>query len=128
MSLIRNEKILVVDDDENILTLLYTFLTKEGFKVIKSSESKNVFPLALKYKPDLIILDVVMPEHCGCDVAVALKEHKDLCQIPVIFFSGMITEVEAKMYNQSGKPHKFLAKGSPLKELLTIIYEKLNAK
>lgn len=80
--------ILAVDDELNILELLNFNLTKEGYRFIGATNGCDAVKTVNKEKPDLIILDVMLPEMDGYDVLRAIKENKETAHIPVIMLSA----------------------------------------
>ncbi len=89
-----NEKILVVDDEIDILTLLEYNLTKSGFKVISAKDGPEAILLAGMERPDLIILDIMLPSMEGTDVCKALKKDDGTSHIPVIMLTAKGEEVD----------------------------------
>ena len=80
--------ILAVDDEINILELLKFNLIKEGYQVLLATDGQQALKYARTEKPDLIILDIMLPEMDGYDVCRALKASKDTAGIPVIMLSA----------------------------------------
>jgi two-component system response regulator VicR len=68
------EKILIVDDDKFLIDLVKNSLEKEGYKIISASDGNTAIKLAMKEKPDLIILDILMPEIDGFEVCYYLQK------------------------------------------------------
>jgi putative two-component system response regulator len=89
-----NKKILIIDDDENLLFGLGKILEKEGFKIFTSTDGSEGLFLIYKHMPDMIILDVGLPNMSGFDVKQMLSEIPEICEIPVIFLSARV-EVES---------------------------------
>jgi Response regulators consisting of a CheY-like receiver domain and a winged-helix DNA-binding domain len=85
--------ILVVDDEKDILDLLSYNLTKEGFSVITARNGRDALDRA-RQKPDLIILDVMMPEMNGLQVIQELKKEKSTASIPVILLTAKGSETD----------------------------------
>ena len=83
------KKILIVDDEKDVLSVLEKGLTAEGYSVITASSGKDAIGLAKLRQPDLIILDVLMPDMDGGEVARKLKGLPETKDIPVIFLTGM---------------------------------------
>ena len=81
-------KILVVDDESDILNLAKMILEKDGFQVITASDGVEGEIMAKLEKPDLILLDIVMPEKNGLEVCQTLKSRSDTKHIPIIIFSA----------------------------------------
>lgn len=80
--------ILVVDDEENILRLLEHNLTREGYRVTGVTCGREAVKAAREEKPDLIILDIMLPEMDGYDVLRALKAGRETSAVPVIMLSA----------------------------------------
>lgn len=80
--------ILAVDDEENILELLKFNLSKEGYRVIGVTNGRDAIRVAIEEKPDLIILDIMLPETDGYDVLRTLKRNKKTTDVPVILLSA----------------------------------------
>lgn len=81
-------KVLIVDDSPDALALAKARLAKEGLELIFAGGGIAGLADARREKPDLILLDVDMPDMSGFDVCRALKGDPELCMIPVIFLSG----------------------------------------
>jgi two-component system alkaline phosphatase synthesis response regulator PhoP len=80
--------ILAVDDELNILELLKYNLSKEGYQFIGVTNGRDAIKAANEEKPDLIILDVMLPEMDGCDILRTLKANRSTVSIPVIMLSA----------------------------------------
>jgi len=80
--------ILVVDDEMYILNILDFSLDSEGFRVVTAANGEEALFKADEIKPDLIILDVMMPKIDGFEVCRALKAKKETSKIPVILLSA----------------------------------------
>jgi two-component system, OmpR family, alkaline phosphatase synthesis response regulator PhoP len=85
--------ILVVDDEKDIVDLLSYNLNKEGFTVITARNGREALE-RVKQKPDLIILDIMMPEMNGLQVIQEMKKDKDLTSIPVILLTAKKSETD----------------------------------
>jgi DNA-binding response OmpR family regulator len=82
-----NSTILVVDDDDSIRSLLHQELSDAGYLIEEATNGKQALEMVRKNKPDLIILDVMMPEMNGFDVAAVLKNDPTTMDIPIIVLS-----------------------------------------
>lgn len=90
-----NFKILVVDDEKDIVDLLKYNLEKEkDFEVITSLNGKDALKQAGENKPDLVLLDVMMPEMNGFDVCRKLRNNLPTSKIPVIFLTAKENEID----------------------------------
>jgi len=88
------KKILIVDDEQDTLSVLGKGLTAEGYSIIKADNGGDALDLAKSERPDLIILDILMPGMDGGEVARMLKEVPETEDIPVIFLTGMFPKRE----------------------------------
>ena len=79
--------VLVIDDDPNAQELMKKFLIKENYNVLQASSGKDGLDLASKYQPDLITLDVMMPEMDGWEVLSSLQSNDNTKNIPVIMLT-----------------------------------------
>jgi DNA-binding response OmpR family regulator len=83
------KKILVVDDEEDVAKALKVRLKASGYNVILASDSVQAFMIANKERPDLIILDIMIPGGGGFIVAERLKQSTMTHHIPIIFLTGI---------------------------------------
>ncbi len=81
------KKILVVDDEENIRDFLKQELEGAGYQVCEAADGKEAIAKATEYFPDLILLDIMMPELSGYDVASVLKNNTFTARIPIVILS-----------------------------------------
>jgi len=93
------KKILIVDDEKiNIMSLAYSL--RPDYNIIVATDGVTAIEVAHKHIPDLILLDIIMPEMNGFDVIIKLKESELTKKIPVIFVTGIRKpEDEKKGYN-----------------------------
>ncbi|MHB1050407.1 MAG: response regulator [Bacteroidota bacterium] len=92
----RSAKILVIDDDKSVTDLVQVILESEGCTVVKAHNGKDGLLLAEREKPDLIILDLVMPELSGFNVAYQLKHNPATYTIPVMIMTSMEIDDETR--------------------------------
>lgn len=86
------KKILIVDDEPAVITYLSTLLQDNGYETIASSTADEAYEQALSQVPDLITLDLLMPDKTGIRLYRDLKKHHKLSQIPVIIVTGFTSE------------------------------------
>jgi two-component system, cell cycle response regulator len=84
-------KILIIDDNADALLIAKSRLKKECQDIICADGGKAGLEMAKQEKPDLILLDIDMPDVSGFDVCRALKADPELCMIPVLFLSGSVS-------------------------------------
>ncbi len=88
----KPSKVLVVDDEKDILELLQYNLEKEGFEVRTCQNGKKAIDIAMQFNPDLIILDIMMPNQDGVETCRQLREIPDLQHIYIIFLTARTEE------------------------------------
>lgn len=88
MSSQSSYKILIVDDEIDIIELLSYNLKKENFTVVAAMNGKEAINIASKIKPDIILMDVMMPEMDGIEACRQIKEIPQLKNIPLIFLTA----------------------------------------
>jgi two-component system phosphate regulon response regulator PhoB/two-component system alkaline phosphatase synthesis response regulator PhoP len=87
-----NELIVIVDDEEDILELVSVNLKKSGFQVKEFADSKGFFRFLKNKKPDLIILDLMLPDMDGFEICKVLKKDNKYMNIPVIMLTAKADE------------------------------------
>ena len=89
-----SEKILIVDDSLENLQVLSSLLTEEGYKVISATDGSMALSTIKTERPDLILLDIIIPEMDGYEVCRYLKSQEQTRYIPIIFLSGLDSELD----------------------------------
>jgi DNA-binding response OmpR family regulator len=85
MATVGNNKILIVDDEKQIVEIVKAYLEREGYRTIVAYDGKSALTLARKEHPDLIILDLMLPEITGWDVCRTLRAESD---VPIIMLTA----------------------------------------
>lgn len=85
-------KVLVIDDDERICQTIEKYLSMNGYKVRSAFDGRAGLLQVKRFKPDLVLLDVVMPEMNGLEVLRHLKETPHTSEIPVVMLTGRSDE------------------------------------
>ena len=116
-----SKKILIVDDEPDIVTVLEHRLKSNGYQVEKAGSGQEALQKARQEKPDLIIMDVVMPDMHGTEVAAILAEDKIMKDIPIIFLTALQTKEDEKRQGHEFGGHTVFAKPFEFKELLASI-------
>ena len=109
------KKILVVDDDESILDAVSLVLEDEGYRVETIQKGQETYEKVIAFKPDLILLDVLMSGSDGRDICRKLKHNSETKHIPIIMISAHPTAKEGAL--ECGA-EEFLAKPFNTDELL----------
>lgn len=113
-----SKKILIVDDENDMLMVLEKRLSSAGYNVIKANNGNDAIRLAREEHPDLIVLDIVMPEIDGSVVAEILKQDVNTKSIPIIFLTCLLTKKEETILGHEIHGHFFIAKPFDQDELL----------
>ena len=118
-------RILIVDNDRDITHLVKILLERAGnYLVLEENDATKAHQSARSFGPDLILLDVVMPETDGGEVAARIQADSELRNTPIIFLTALVTRAEAKT-GLSIQGHPFLAKPVSIPELINAIEEHL---
>ncbi|MGE5235071.1 MAG: response regulator [Acidobacteriota bacterium] len=84
--------ILAADDDNDILELVCLTLEQVGHTMIRASDGDEALELARRHKPDVCVLDVVMPSRTGIEVVEALRGEGETAQIPILLLTATVNE------------------------------------
>lgn len=84
------KKALIIDDNESNLTLEKDLLVVAGFEVFEAVNARSGIAIARKEKPDVIIMDVRLPDMRGSEAAKILRQDKDTFDIPIIFVTASV--------------------------------------
>ncbi|MBN1621394.1 MAG: response regulator [Endomicrobiales bacterium] len=83
-----SKKVLIVDDEKDVLIILTDALSKEGYEIITASDGMEALEKVSSEKPDVILLDIMMPKLDGHSVNLKLKENPKTANIPVIVITA----------------------------------------
>lgn len=122
----RPLKVLVVDDEPDIVEILSYNLTKENFEVSKAYNGYEAVSYALKNHPDLIIMDIRMPEMNGIEACRMIKKNEMMKDIPVLFLTADNDEYTSLSAVEAGGDH-FVTKPIRPSILMGMIHELIKA-
>lgn len=88
------ERVLIVDDDPDILGLVRYNLKHAGFEVVSAATGRSALEEVQKHPPDLIILDVMLPDVDGMEVCRNLRQHRDTRNIPILMLTARSEEID----------------------------------
>ena len=120
-------KILVVDDEEKFTKLYSTILMKEGYEVLTASGAQKGFDLAVAARPNLILLDIMMPSVDGAEALETLSEDARTKHIPVIFLTSLIKEGEADDAQGEVGGREYISKSAPNDKIVARVNQALSA-
>lgn len=116
-------KVLIADDELRLRKVVSLHLKKSGFEVVEAGNGLQAVALAIETKPDVIVLDVMMPEKTGLEACAEIKSLDDLKDIPVILLTAMAESEDVKKGEDAGAD-AYLTKPFSPKELIDIIKSK----
>lgn len=96
------KKIMIVEDNELNMKLFDDLLGAHGYETIKTRDGTKVLDLAREHKPDLIVMDIQLPEVSGLDVTKWLKADSDLKKIPVIAVTAFAMKGDEEKIREGG--------------------------
>ncbi len=111
---------LVADDEKNQLELISFHLTKNGFDVITAEDGETAFELILERRPDIIILDWMMPNDSGISVCRKVRSSKELKSLPIIILSARGEDIDASHGLTSGADDYITKPFSPIELIARI--------
>lgn len=89
-----NKRILVVDDEQDIVDLISYNLRKEGYSVFTATDGETALSLAAEQKPDLVILDIMMPGYDGFEICRLLRQIPATAAASIIFLTAKTGEID----------------------------------
>lgn len=117
-------KILVVDDDKDLLQVIYSLLSKKGFEVEIDSDWEEALNKIETFKPQLILLDVFLPGIDGLEICKQLKSRPKTRDIPIIIFSAYPRVAEKVTYEYGADD--FIAKPFEVNDLIQKVHSVLS--
>src|SRR2546430_16289512 len=88
------KKIVLIEDDADLFSLIQYNLEKDGFAFAGSQTGRGAIDLCRREKPDLVILDIMLPDSDGLEICRAIRSHPELSHIPVIFLTARAAETD----------------------------------
>jgi len=114
----QKKTVMIVDDDEHQLLTIGDFLAYEGFNVVRARSGKEAIKQLRRVRPNLILLDVIMPDMDGGTVANEIRSNSKWTDIPIVFLTAIVSKEEAKnQYGVIGRD-PFIAKPVDPEELI----------
>ena len=88
------KKILLIEDDSDLFSLLRYNLEKEGYSMTGQQTGKGAIELCRQVRPDLILLDIMLPDSDGLDICKGIRKDPDLAVVPIIFLTARASETD----------------------------------
>ena len=123
-----NNEILVVEDDEDLLSLITKKLTVEGFKVMAAATGQQALDYLAKQKPALVLLDILLPYIDGLSILNEIATQPKTKDLPVIILSNLADQGSIEQASAIGQYEYLVKTKTDLNEVVKKIKEKLNIK
>jgi CheY-like chemotaxis protein len=115
------KKILIVDDEREFLLLLGKMVRSKGYQVLAANTGKDAIDIAREQKPDVIIMDIMMPDMDGRLAGKVLREHESTKNIPIIYLTGLLSSEEEEKAGHHVSGSYIFSKPCKMDELFEII-------
>ena len=119
------DRILVADDEPDLLNAAKIMLEKGGYQVIEAEDGDEALEKAYSEKPDLIILDVVMPGKTGTEVCRILKDDPQTSSIPILMYTVLGREADSRISEEAGADGHLIKPFTP-EDLVNIVKKHLD--
>lgn len=123
---LNNGKVLIVEDDAILSTALAESLKKEKFEVVIVDNGLDVYDEVIKFKPNIILLDLIIPDVDGLTVLRQLKNNQNTANIPIITVSSADLVDSLKIAHDLGAYQCFLKDGKEVNSIIHCVNEKIN--
>ena len=97
-----SKKVLIVEDNELNMKLFHDLLESQGYEVLETREGLQALALARQHRPDLILMDIQLPEISGLEVTKWLKDDEELSHIPVVAVTAFAMKGDEERIRQGG--------------------------
>lgn len=114
------KKILIADDEEDVVTSLRFSLEKQGYQCLTAYDGKEALDMAKRENPDLMLLDIMMPKMNGYKVARLLKFDQKYKHIPIVMLTARTQERDRDLGNETGAD-TYVTKPFEMDDLLEVI-------
>ncbi len=121
-----NDTILIVEDDPAIARLLEVYLTSKGYSVLMASRGKQALAICRATPPDLIVLDVRLPDISGYDVGIALRGSPETQNIPIVILTAFSERADRLAAHNVVRADYFLGKPFDIEEVYSVIRNQLS--
>lgn len=114
------KKIALIEDDADLFALLKYNFEKEGLALVGSQTGKGAVELCRRERPDLVLLDIMLPDSDGLDICKGLRSHPELAHVPIIFLTARASETDRIVGLELGA-NDYIVKPFFVRELITRI-------
>jgi DNA-binding response OmpR family regulator len=121
------KKIVLIEDDTDLFALLKYNLEKEGFAFAGSQTGKGAIDLCRRERPDLVILDIMLPDSDGLEICKGLRNHSELAGVPLIFLTARASETDRILGLELGA-NDYIVKPFFIRELVARVKNQLRSQ
>jgi DNA-binding response OmpR family regulator len=121
------KKIVLIEDDTDLFALLKYNLDKEGFAIAGSQTGKGAIEMCRRERPDLVILDIMLPDSDGLEICKGLRNHSELANIPIIFLTARVSETDRILGLELGA-NDYIVKPFFIRELVARVKNQLRTQ
>jgi two-component system cell cycle response regulator DivK len=97
-----SKKVLIVEDNELNMKLFHDLLDSQGYEILQTREGMQAMAMARQHMPDLILMDIQLPEISGLEVTKWLKDDEELAHIPIIAVTAFAMKGDEELIRQGG--------------------------
>ena len=119
------KKVLIVEDNELNMKLFHDLLDAQGYETLQTREGLQALALAREHKPDLILMDIQLPEISGLEVTKWLKEDAELASIPVVAVTAFAMKGDEEKIREGGC-EAYIAKPISVNHFLDTVHKFLS--
>jgi len=127
MAKVKHKKVLVVDDEHQLLEHLTNILKRAGYDVFATGKGVQAIELAQSERPDIIILDIMLPDMDGSEISRRLADEPSTSAIPIVFLTGILRKEEELNISKTGRSY-VMAKPVTGEDLLEMVSRVLSEK
>jgi len=121
------KKIVLVEDDSDLFALLKYNLEKEGFAIAGTQTGRGAIELCRQERPDLVILDIMLPESDGLDICKGIRNRLELAHVPIIFLTARASEADRIVGLEIGA-NDYIVKPFFVRELIARVKNQLRGQ
>jgi DNA-binding response OmpR family regulator len=121
------KKIVLIEDDTDLFALLKYNLEKEAFAIAGSQTGKGAVELCRRERPDLIILDIMLPDSDGLEICKGIRNNSDLAGVPIIFLTARVSETDRILGLELGA-NDYIVKPFFIRELIARVKNQLRTQ
>jgi len=121
----EKKRILIIEDESTLQRALSEFLSLEGFEVVNALDGEKGIEMAMKEKPDLILLDIILPKKDGYEVVDELRSGEGTKNIPIILLTNLETTENVKRAFEKGITTYLVKSDYKLEDIIKKIKETL---